>query len=343
MLVHYDINQLPVFKNAVITIGSFDGVHLGHLQIINQLKETAAAINGETVIITFHPHPRKVVSSKEFFILNTLEEKTELLAAAGINHLVIIPFTEIFSEQTAEQYIKNFLVETFHPHIIIIGYDHKFGKNRKGDYKLMEDYGKQFGFEVKEIPQHIINDVTISSTKIREALLSGSLETANECLGYNYFFEGEIVEGNKLGRTIGYPTANISIDNANKLIPANGVYAVKCEIRSTKYEVRNQDTEKQSAKYEVQKKEQVENVHSNFVLRTSNFVAGMMNIGLRPTVDGTKRTIEVNLFDFDENIYGKILRIHLYKYLRPEIKFIGLDALKEQLAKDKEAVNSILN
>lgn len=312
MHVHYNINNLPAFKNAVLTIGSFDGVHLGHRQIINQLKSEAALIGGETVIITFHPHPRKIVTDKKIFILNTLEEKIELLEAEAINHLVVVPFNEIFSEQSPEDYVSNFLVQKFHPHTIIIGYDHKFGKGRKGDYHLMEVYGKKDGFAVKEIPQHIINNITISSSKVREALVAADLETANNYLGYHYFFEGLVVEGNKLGRTIGYPTANLQVFDDDKLIPGNGVYAVKCEILNSKFE--NATGQKSE---------------------TRNYF-GMMNIGLRPTINGTQRVIEVNIFDFDEDIYGKKIRVYLYKYLRSEIKFNGLDALKAQLAKDKE-------
>lgn len=305
MQVHYDINNLPSFKNAVITAGTFDGVHTGHTRIIEQLKNEAAAIQGETVIITFYPHPRKIISGKEVFILNTPEEKIELLTAKGIDHLVVVPFNEVFSDQSPEAYISDFLVGKFHPRTIIIGYDHKFGKGRKGDYHLVEEYGKKYGFAVKEIEQHIIDNVTISSTKIREALLAADIDTAGKYLGYDYFFEGLITEGNKLGRTIGYPTANLQIKDADKLVPGNGVYAVTCTVLN-------------------------ENNKAGTLLQ------GMMNIGVRPTVDGTKRTIEVNIFNFNEDIYGKMLRVYIKKYLRGEVKFNGLDELKAQLAKDKE-------
>ena len=327
MQVHYDINNLPLFKNAVVTIGTFDGVHLGHQQIIAQLKNEAEVVNGETVIITFYPHPRKIISGQEIFILTTLNEKIELLSAKGIHHLVVVPFNEVFSEQSPEDYVKNFLVEKFHPHTVIIGYDHKFGKGRKGDYHLMEDYGKQFGFVVKEIAEQIINDVIISSTKIRDALLSANLDTANSYLGYDYFFEGLVVQGNKLGRTIGYPTANIGVMDTEKLIPGNGVYAVRVEIRNSKSEILNSNTESIS-------NHQFFSTHNP--QPTTNLLKGMMNIGLRPTVDGSKRVIEVNIFDFDEDIYRATIRIYLKKYLRGEVKFSGLDALKEQLEKDKE-------
>jgi riboflavin kinase/FMN adenylyltransferase len=300
--VHRDLEKLPQYKNAVITIGTFDGVHLGHQQIIKLLKEEAAKTGGETVIITFHPHPRKIVKSgkSEVKIINTLSEKIELLDQLGIDHLVVVSFNEVFANQTAEEYIENFLVKKFHPKTIIIGYDHKFGRNRSGDYHLLEKMGEVFNYSVREIPERVLNEIIISSTKVREALLKSDLDTANQFLGYRYFFEGKVVIGNKLGRTIGYPTANLQIEDEEKLVPGNGVYAVELTIGSDK------------AIYK-----------------------GMMNIGVRPTVDGTKRTIEVNIFDFDQDIYGANMRVFVNSYLRGEVKFSGLDQLKEQLAKDK--------
>ncbi|MCW3113702.1 MAG: bifunctional riboflavin kinase/FAD synthetase [Segetibacter sp.] len=300
--VHRDLEKLPQYKNAVITIGTFDGVHLGHQQIIKLLKEEAAKTGGETVIITFHPHPRKIVKSgkSEVKIINTLSEKIELLDQLGIDHLVVVSFNEVFANQTAEEYIENFLVKKFHPKTIIIGYDHKFGRNRSGDYHLLEKMGEVFNYSVREIPERVLNEIIISSTKVREALLKSDLDTANQFLGYRYFFEGKVVIGNKLGRTIGYPTANLQIEDEEKLVPGNGVYAVELTIGSDK------------AIYK-----------------------GMMNIGVRPTVDGTKRTIEVNIFGFDQDIYGANMRVFVNSYLRGEVKFSGLDQLKEQLAKDK--------
>ena len=240
MVVHTDIKNLPFFKNAVITIGTFDGVHTGHLQIIHQLKKEAVNINGESVIITFHPHPRMVIDAasqassrdnyEELKLLNTLPEKIELLQKQNIDHLVIVPFTIAFSEQSAEEYIRDFLVSKFHPHTIITGYDHHFGKNRQGNYKLLEFYQSECNFKVKEIPEHVLHNVIISSTKIRHALEEGDINTANEYLGYSYFFEGKVIEGEKLGRTLGYPTANILITDKNKLVPGNGVYAVEVSI-----------------------------------------------------------------------------------------------------------------
>ncbi len=308
MNVYKNTDGLPAFKNAVITIGTFDGVHLGHMQIIKQLKEEAAKVGGTPVLITFYPHPKQVVASlkKPIFILNSPDEKYELLHRAGIDNIVVVPFNTDFANQPALSYISDFLVAKFHPHTVIIGYDHRFGKNREGDYKLLEEQADKFGYMVKEIPERILQDVTISSTRIREALLAGEIDTANEFLGYHYFFSGKVIEGNKLGRTIGYPTANLHIDDEEKLIPGNGVYAVNVEI---------------------------ENIPGMF--------RGMMNIGVRPTVDGTKRVIEVNIFDFDKEIYGSKVKVYLKKRLRGEIKFNGLEELKNQLAKDKEQAVSL--
>ncbi len=322
MQVHRDINNLPFFNNAVITIGTFDGVHTGHLQIINQLKKEAATIDGETVIITFHPHPRMVIkntlddetgkTAEGIKLLNTLSEKIELLKNQNIDHLVIVPFTISFSEQAAEEYISDFLVSKFHPHTIIIGYDHRFGKDRGGDYELLEHYQAKYNYTVKEIPEHVLHNVIISSTKIRHSLSEGNIVDADEALGYPYFFEGRVVEGNKLGRTLGYPTANIEVTDKDKLIPCNGVYAVEVSIY---------------------------NNHSGF----QNVVhKGMMNIGVRPTIGGTKKIIEVNIFNFDATIYNVIVRISIKDYLRSEIKFNGLEELKAQLAADKKKAENIL-
>jgi riboflavin kinase/FMN adenylyltransferase len=307
--VHKDLSQLPSFNNAVITIGTFDGVHAGHQQIIRQLQKEAAAIGGETVIITFHPHPRSVVKGRSSIkVLNTLDEKVELLNANGIQHVVVVPFTEAFASQTAEEYIKSFLVETFRPHTIIIGYDHKFGKGREGDYHLLEAMADQYGFLLKEIPEHILNNITVSSTRIREAISSTNIETANNNLGYTYFFEGEVVHGNKLGRTLGYPTANIQLNDETKLLPADGIYAVEARL-----------------------------ANSDEILK------GMMSIGVRPTIGESPRVIEVNLFDFDKDIYGQTLRVYVKHYLRPELKFDNLDALKTQIAADEVQSKTLLD
>jgi riboflavin kinase/FMN adenylyltransferase len=327
MQVHRNINALPPFKNAVITIGTFDGVHSGHQEIIDQLKQEAKSINGETVLVTFHPHPRKVVSSKTIFILNTLSEKIELLESKGVDHLVVVPFDESFAHQTADEYVKNFLFEKIHPHTVIIGYDHRFGRNRQGDYHLLENYGKQLGFVVKEIPEHLVHREIVSSTKIREALLAGDIATANEYLGYDYFFEGTVVEGNKLGRVLGYPTANLAIEDNEKLIPGDGIYAVQAQLVSGQWSMVNEKEIK----------------NSPFTIHHSRS-NGMMSIGVRPTIGISDKTIEVNIFDFDEDIYGQKLRVYVKQYLRPEVKFNNLEELKEQLAKDKiDSLNILKN
>jgi len=307
MQVHYDITQLPVFKNAVITIGTFDGVHSGHQQIINTLKDAAAAAGGESVIITFHPHPRKVVSSPVTGIrlINTLTERIELIAKAGVDHLVVVPFTDYFANQTAEEYISDFLVNKFHPHTIIIGYDHRFGKERVGDYKLMEDKAPVYRYRLMEIPVHLLDTIKVSSSNIRDAILHGHIEEANKLLGYTFFFEGEVVHGDKIGRTIGYPTANLKSTDDEKIVLGDGIYAVYVEVDGTRYKA-------------------------------------MMSIGFRPTVNGRTRVVEVNLFDFATEIYGKIIRVYVKKYLRSEVKFDGLEALKQQLHRDKEDSLAVL-
>lgn len=302
MQVHYDIEQLPVFRNAIITIGTFDGVHMGHRQIIDKLKTEAKSQNGETVIITFHPHPRKVVSSPILGIrlINTLTERIDLLAQLGIDHLVVVPFTDAFANQAAEDYIKDFLVDKFHPHTIIIGYDHRFGRDRMGDYRLLEKKAVEYNYHLKEIPKHILENISISSTNIRQAILHNDIATADKLLGYDFFFSGKVIHGDKLGRKLGYPTANLKINDEEKIIPGNGIYAV--------YALPEGYSEK---------------------------LKGMMSIGFRPTVDGKKRVVEVNIFDFDKEIYDQTLKVFVKKYLREEVKFNGLEELVKQIDQDK--------
>jgi riboflavin kinase/FMN adenylyltransferase len=300
MIVHRNIEQLPLFKNAVITIGTFDGVHLGHKVILENLKHEAAVTGGETVIITFHPHPRKVVSSAILGIrlINTLEEKLELLENAGVDHVVVVPFTPIFANQSAAEYVEHFLVSNFHPHTVIIGYDHRFGHDRLGDYKLLEELAPAFQYQLKEIPRHLLNEIAISSTNIREAIIHSDISTANKLLGYDFFFEGEVVHGDKLGRELGYPTANLRISDDEKINLGDGIYAVYLDVQGERKK-------------------------------------GMMSIGFRPTVNGKQRVIEVNIFDFDQDIYGQMIRVYVKKYLRSEIKFPGLPELIVQMGKDK--------
>ena len=300
MHVYRDIQNLPPIKNAVITIGTFDGVHLGHQKIIDQLKKEAAKIDGETVIVTFYPHPRKIVHKEQspLLLLTTLSEKLHLLESYGIDHVVVVPFNEDFASQTAAAYVEDFLIAKLHPKVVIIGYDHKFGKDRKGDYTTLEHYGKTHQFAVLEIPGKVLDEVTISSTAVRGAIKEGDVAKALDLLGHPYTLSGQVVKGNQLGRKIGYPTANIHVPEADKLLPANGVYAVL--VRMDDY-------------------------------RT---LKGMLNIGIRPTIGESPLTIEVNIFDFNQDIYGQHLTVEFIARLRDELKFNGLEPLIDALAQD---------
>ena len=306
MQVHRTIENLPPFNNAVITIGTFDGVHEGHKKIITALLSKAEEVGGESLIITFDPHPRKIVNPHEpLQLINTLDEKIELLSKAGIDHLVVVPFTHEFAEQTAEQYIKNFLIDNFHPQIIIIGHDHHFGKGRKGNYKLLEEKAEVYNYQLVEIPKHVLDEIAVSSTKIRKALSESNIETANKLLGYDFFFEGRVLEGDKLGRQLGYPTANLQYTDKDKLQLGHGVYAVYVVIGS------------------ITKK-------------------GMLSIGNRPTLTNSEERIEVNIFEWDQDIYGHTIRVIVKKFLRPQEKYNSLEELIQQLAKDREVSLSVL-
>ena len=340
MQVHKDITQLPAFRNAVITIGTFDGVHTGHLRIIDLLKDEALRIGGETVIITFDPHPRMVVTSvkSEIKSLNTLDEKLELLVQHSIDHVVVVPFTDTFSQQTPEDYITDFIFHYFHPHTIIIGYDHHFGKDRKGNYLLLERYGEKLNFQVKEIPEHVLNEVAISSTRIRNALLGNDLTTARYCLGYDYFFEGNVVEGEKIGRTLGYPTANLEVNNVNKLIPGNGIYAVEVSIKIPSSSITNKNSHNTG---ETRYSEDV-SAASTVMPSYSAPLKAMMNIGVRPTVGGNKRIIEVHILDYSEDLYGRSMRVFLKHFVRSEIKFNGLEELRYAITNDEDVIRKLL-
>lgn len=310
MHVHFQLESLPVFKNAVITIGTFDGVHTGHQAILKTLLEQASLFEGESIVITFHPHPRRVLSNPDApSLLTSLDERILQFQKHGVNHLVIVPFDPSFSDIQAEDYIHNFLVANFSPKCIVIGYDHRFGKNRQGDFKLLTTLGKKYDYSVCEIPETMLNQSRISSTEIRNALLNGNINAANELLSYPFRLSGIVVEGDKLGRTLGYPTANLAITDSDKLIPASGVYAVAVHIEE-------------------------KGINRHFW--------GMMNIGYRPTVNGKERRIEVHIFKFNEDIYSKRLTVELYAYTRKEMKFSGLDALKSQLDNDKIKISELI-
>lgn len=307
MRVIKDLAQLPYIKNAIITIGTFDGVHKGHQQLIKRINEKAAQIEGESVIITFHPHPRLVINPNEdsLQLLNTAEEKIALLEKYGVDNVVMVPFSRSFSEQTAEDYIEYFLVKNFHPKCIVIGYDHKFGKNRSGDINLLLQLRHRFGYEVEEIQKETLDAITISSTKIRHALQEGKIKTANELLGHYYTLEGLVVKGLQNGRKIGYPTANISIADAHKLIPRKGIYAVKVHYKN-------------------------------------QIMGGMLNIGFNPTFGGTKLSVEVNILNFNQEIYGEKIMIELLEYVRDEKKFNTVQELIGAIDADKVNIEKIL-
>ena len=310
MKVYYDLQNLPPFNKAVITTGAFDGVHKGHQQIIQKMKAIAQSIQGETLIISFHPHPRKVISSVpgEIKQLTHIKERIALLEKTGVDHLVVVPFDHRFSNMTAEEYVKDFIVAHFKPAHIIVGYDHRFGNGRKGNFELLEQLGKEFQFTVDEINEQLVDGEIVSSTLIRNCITEKNIQQANNLLGYAYSFEGFVVRGNQLGRTIGFPTANLHINDEEKLIPSNGVYAVKIKGECSNGQLLN----------------------------------GMMNIGVRPTVDGHKKVIEVNIFDFDQDIYDQTIVVQVFEFIRGEQKFDGLESLKQQLAQDKMHTASIL-
>ncbi|MBM3413670.1 MAG: bifunctional riboflavin kinase/FAD synthetase [Bacteroidetes bacterium] len=309
MQIHTSLDQLPAFNKAVITIGTFDGVHNGHKEVLHALKRTAASVKGEMVLITFDPHPRKIVSSAILGIrlLNTLEERKQLLEKEGIDHLVVVPFTEKFANLSATEYIEDFLVAYFKPHTIIVGHDHQFGRNRQGNYALLSSKAAQFGYNIEEISRKLVEDITISSSKIREHLSHANITDANKLLGYPFFFSGTVVHGKKIGRTLGYPTANLKIEDPEKIIPGNGIYAVFAKLTGA-----------------------------------DHLYKGMMSIGFRPTLDGKSRVIEVNIFDFDQEIYDQVLEVHMIAYLREEEKYNSLADLIEQLGKDKQRSLQIL-
>lgn len=305
MNVFYSLDTLKIFQNAVVTIGTFDGVHLGHQTIIERIRKAAKEIAGESVIITFHPHPRAVLSPGSVQSLSSVREKIELLEKCGVDNLVIIPFSRDFSEQEAEHYIEHFLVKYFQPKKIIIGYDHRYGKNRKGDFALLESMQEKFGYTVSEIDKQTLDDLTISSTKIRNALKEGDIKQANDLLGHRYTLSGIVIKGRQNGRLLGYPTANIQVEEAEKLIPRKGIYAVRVKVG-----------------------------HKWF--------GGMLSIGFNPTFDGTQLSVEVNILDFNRDIYGENITVEFIQYMRDEVKFASMDDLIKAIDNDKVEIEKVL-
>ncbi len=310
MKIYTNFDEIGLIPNPVLTIGTFDGVHVGHQKIIERLNQRAEEVGGESVLFTFFPHPRMVIQPTNHGIklIQTQEEKIEKLARLGLKHLIVFPFTKEFSELTADEFVFQFLVSRLHVHTIIVGYDHQFGKNREGNLQFLESNSSKYGFSVEEISAQEINDVNISSSKIRFALAKGDISTTNHYLNEEFELRGTVVQGNKLGRTIGFPTANIRIDDSLKLVPGNGVYAVKV------------------------------------CLENGNKCLGMMNIGTRPTIDESLLThLEVHLFDFSKDIYNQKIRVSLIERVREEQKFANVDALKQKLAQDEIFVRTFFS
>jgi len=307
MRIYEGINNFKRLEYAVVTSGTFDGVHKGHQKILRRLIEEAKANQGESVLITFWPHPRMVLNNDPGFLklINTMEEKQERLREIGIDHLVLIPFTTEFAKTSSEEFISEILVKAIGTRKLIIGYNHRFGKNREGSFESLKKDGNKYGFKIEEIPKHEIDHIGISSTKIRKALAEGDIESADKYLGHPFLLNGLVIHGDNLGHKIGFPTANLEIEEAYKLIPADGVYAVKVEVEGNSY-------------------------------------SGMLNIGFQPTVMGKSRKIEVHIIDFEENIYNKKLTISFVKRIRDVQKFQSIDHLKLQLNRDKKKVIKIL-
>jgi riboflavin kinase / FMN adenylyltransferase len=307
MKIYEGLSNLPNIPNPVVTSGTFDGVHLGHQKILIRIKESARQLKGETVLITFWPHPRLVLYPEQhnLRLLSTFEEKTQLLEQFGVDHLITIPFTHEFSQMSSREFIEKVLVEKIKTKKLIIGYDHRFGKNREGSFEYLQANSAEFGFEMEEISRQEVDEIGVSSTKIRKALEEGDLETATGYLGRPYELTGIVVKGKQIGRSIGFPTANIQIQTDYKLIPKEGVYAVEAEIDKISYRA-------------------------------------MLNIGMRPTVDGNQQTIEAHLFDYEGDLYEKQLTVKLKYFLREEQKFENIEALKAQLIRDQELAKSLL-
>ncbi len=307
MKIYHSLEDFTRLPNAIVTSGTFDGVHVGHQKILHRLKEISSKNKGETVVITFWPHPQMVLhpENNSLKLLNTFEEKAALLKKEGIQHLLRIEFTKEFSHISSLDFIQKILVATIGTKTLVIGYDHRFGHNREGSFEQLKLNSSNYGFDVEEIPRQDVDHISVSSSKIRQALEKNDIETANHLLGKPYSLTGLVVKGDQLGRKLGYPTANIEIDSRHKLIPADGIYAVSVN-------------------------------HEN------QFYKGMLYIGSRPTLNGTKRVIEVNIFNFNKEIYGELLTVHFHKYLRGDKKFDGLESLQQQLHLDKEETIKIL-
>ena len=307
MTIYNNINEFSSTDNTILTIGTFDGVHLGHQKVLERLTNSAKENNLESTVLTFFPHPRTILNpNKPLKLINSVKERTELLNRSKVDNLIIHPFDKNFSELDPEKYVIEILVKKLKAKIILIGYDHKFGKNRTADITDLKIYGKKYGFKVIEIKAEEISNIAISSTKIRKAISEGNISTVKKYLGYDFSLSGKIVHGKSIGRTLGFPTANIEVKEEYKLLPKNGVYLIQSVINHDKY-------------------------------------FGMMNIGIKPTIKESSKTIEVNFFDFEGDLYHKNIEVNIKKFIRDEIKFDSLELLKSQILKDKINCNSIID
>lgn len=321
MKIYRNLDEFKALDYAIVTIGTFDGVHVGHQKILNKLTELAKDNTGETVLLTFFPHPRLIINPDDdsLRLINDIEEKVERLALAGIDHLIITPFTRDFSNQTPEEYISEVLVNKIGCKKIVIGYDHHFGKDRKGTIKDLIHYSEIFDYSVDQIPEQDIEDVAVSSTRVRESLIKGDIITANKYLGYPFELTGTVIKGDQIGREIGFPTANLHIHESHKLIPAYGIYAVEVEIFPRTTEIVTGDY---------------------FEPEPERIAKGMCYIGTRPTVDGMNRKIEVNLLDFNDDLYTKTIRVKFLEFIRHDQWFESLELMQEQIKKDESAIRA---
>lgn len=307
MKIFHSIKDFSSSKKTILTLGTFDGVHIGHKKILEKVIQHTHGEEYESLVLTFFPHPRMILQERsEIKLLNTISEKVSLLEKLGIQNLVIHPFDETFSRLTAEEFVKTVLVEQFEIHKIIIGYDHRFGRNRTADINNLIEFGEKYNFEVEQISAQEINAISVSSTKIRNAIQEGNMLLANKYLGYDYFLSGLVTKGKQLGRTIGFPTANLKIEEDYKLIPLKGVYIVSSQINGQK-------------------------------------VYGMMNIGLNPTVGGEHLSVEIHYLNFDADLYDQKIAVSILKRIRGEEKFDSLALLKEQIEKDKTQTLFFIN
>ena len=319
MKIHTDLNNFNVHK-PVVTIGTFDGIHKGHYEIISRLIKLTKKVHGESVVFTLWPHPRIVIepNNTNLRLLNTLDEKIELLEKIGVEHLIVFPFTKEFSQLSSYDFIKDILVNQVGIKFLVFGYDHQFGRNREGKFKNLMEYANLFGFEIEKIDALNVDKINVSSTKIRNALAAGNIDIANKYLGYDYFLKGIVGDGSKIGRSLGFPTANLIVQERYKLIPADGVYAVEVRINN--------------------------NYYKGLPRKEERLYRGILNIGIRPTIKdhSEDKSIEVHILDFNKNIYNKEITIIFKKKIRDEQKFDNIELLKKQLLSDKEKAISIL-